>query len=436
MNSRFCLLSRATPLPQLVFLSCLATVSLARATPVPRGPGKSTAPDASPRPPSQAVRALERGDFHAALHSASPDETERQWIQARIHLARFEWDQAGAAVQNLAADSEHRAELAWLLAHGRRDPVAIAAAAADYCQQGDPTGRACADAEFYENRVVNANLALAQPASLPLIEDAPFPMLRAEMGRHIRGVVVDTGASQSVVSAKTAAELGLATTQRSFPIAVAGGEGIAQARLAVLPLVNFGPMQLWTLPVLVVDMPALDAMGIGLILSPQQAFDGHEVVFDFPSAQLRVGTADARSEIADEINMPYFAAGFDLVVRASLDQGPEAMFGLDTGMEGPYVVSSRYWDRLQGARRAEPHAVSSAVLYGAGGDARVEPVRAETIRMGTTLVQPAEDGVRSEMSRHGPFDIAGLLGNGLWRDRVVVLDTQKHRLRLGAAAIP
>ena len=387
-------------------------------------------------PQSPAMQALQSGDFLRARSARAEDREERTWIKARIHLAQFELEKAANALANLSSSSPYHSELSWLLAHARKDPVAIAASAARYCAQGDPTGRSCVDAEFYENRVVTPRLSLRSTTRISMVTDAPFPMVRAQVGKQIRGVVFDTGASQSVISLQSARNMGLAMTQGAFPIAVAGGEGLAQARLAVLPMVDFGPMQLWTVPVLVVDMPELDSAGVGLILSPQQVFDGKQVLFDFPRGEMQIGEELGVNEIKSTRAVPYFAAGFDLVIRAQLAGGPSRFFGLDTGMEGPFVVSSTYWDRLQPSGKGQTESVAGAVLYGAGAEAQVNPVYASEVRLGKSRINLAERGVRAEMKRYGTFDIAGLLGNGIWKDRQVILDTRKHQWRMSLAAIP
>ena len=386
--------------------------------------------------PSPALQALQIGDFSGAKRAPVDNPEERLWVNARIHLARFELDQAAETLAKLPKNSAYASELAWLLAHARKDPVAIASSAARHCANGDPTGRSCVDAEFYENRVVSPRLSLRATTRISMAMDAPFPLVQAQIGGKMHGVVVDSGASQSVVSLQSARNLGLAMTEGAFPIAVAGGEGIVPARLAVLPLVDFGPMQIWTVPVLVVDMPALDSAGVGLILSPQQVFDGQKIVFDFPRGELQIGDKLPEAELEDASEQPYFAAGFDLVVQARMADGPTALFGLDTGMEGPFVVSSTYWDRLPSDAAAQRKPTAGAILYGAGGEARVEPVLASKLQIGALQLTPPEPGVRTEMKRHGTFKIAGLLGNGLWRDRQVVLDTRNHLWRMGPAAIP
>jgi hypothetical protein len=385
------------------------------------GPGS-----ASPR--SQALR---RGAVEEAKHLPAHSHAERRYLDGAAALLRFDLPAAAAALEGLPKGSPFALELGWQLAHQRRDPRAIATAAAALCEAGDRTGRACVDAEFYAARVVVPTVRLEGPTEVGLSSQAPFPLALGRVLAHETGVIVDTGASQSVISKGLATRLKLATTKQSFPIGVAAGGDVAKARLAVLPELVVGGAQVGTVPVLVVDMPDLERLGIDLILAPQQALAGLTVELDLSAHKLRLSEEPVKPA-PDDVVVPYLQAGFDLVIEAQVGGGEPGLFSFDTGMEHAFALGRHYSGEVVGAS-FEP-GKGGAVLNGAGGKSTVQPLGPLPVKLGGAELRPAEGGILTSIPPGKVFQIAGLLGNGLWRDRVVVLDTQAHRILLRAPA--
>ncbi len=368
---------------------------------------------ASAPPPSSNTGSLDRREAPSAYR------------EARAALARFDRATARKLMQKLPGQGREALELEWHLAHQLRDSKRIARAAAQLCTAGDPTGRACADAELYGGNLPRSQLKLlGERAQLPLVPDVPVPVAVFSAGQHKAPFVLDTGASQTVITARLAKELNLATTEASFPVGVAAGGGRAPARLAVLPQLTGGGFSLTDLPVLVIDMPELDAAGVGGIVSPQQAFDGLSVTLDLGQRRMALAKGPAPKPIAERSTVvPYLVVGFDLAVEAAIEGGPPALFGLDTGMPSAFAVAQGYQPGLEKVGQ-------SVALHGAGGQSSAVELRGGSVRLGTLTLAARTPGILSQMPQADGLALSGLLGNGLWPDGALTLDTVQHTVAL------
>lgn len=379
---------------------------------------------------SAAAAGFSRGEFDEALRQPAADDDERHYLQARIALARGDVDAAAAAFARIPRDSDRLPELAWWIAHARRDPAAIRVAAARYCGAGDPTGRSCADSELF----ALSPLAHAVELEGPLVEVAlsrlaPVPVVAvraaaSEGGTAVGGgAVVDTGASQTVLSTRLASRLGVRTTRVRFPVGNAAARGTADAGLAMLPVLEVGGARVRNLPVLVMDLGGLEEKGIDLILSPQHAFHGLSVTFDFARQILALAPsppdADALAA-AGSIVLEYLQVGFELVVRARFGGGPAGLFVLDTGLTHPFAVARDY-ARIRTS-------VAREIVQGVTGADALERVPPAPVSLGARVLVPSVAGLLTEPKRVHGIALAGLLGNGLWQGGAITLDTKARRL--------
>lgn len=360
----------------------------------------------------------------AALATASPADS--LYRDVRTHLAHGRAAEARQVLGRLEPDHPAMAELAWRLAHETGVPASIASTARTLCVAGDPTGRACADAELYARISDPTLVELRAPTDLPLSTSAPFPLTACQADDETTACIVDTGASQTVVSRALADRLGLDRTRASFPVGSASGQ-VTQAQLAVLPQLGAGGLEVRRLPVLVMDMPELDRIGISLIVSPQQAFRGLTARIDLGRRRLVLSKGPA-PKAAGGVCVPYVLAGFDLAVQARIGDGPAAWFGLDTGMEGAYSVASSY----VGAGRAAGH------LEVAGTSARQvrRAAEAQPVRVGALELRPAGSFVVADAPIDRVLPLAGSLGNGLWANGAVTLDTVSRLVTIEPEAAP
>lgn len=375
---------------------------------------------------SPRAAALKRGEFSRAASLPARDPVEARFLDASVLLARHRIVEAESMYEKLPRGSRAEVELAWQLAHARRDPQRIAAAAKALCAMGDPTGRACVDEEFYAARVVRGAAQAHGPTTLRMAQGAPFPLVLGRIGKRQTGVIVDTGASQTVISSRLASELGLAVSRRSFPIGVVAGSGVASAHLAILPELWLGKTQLTTVPVLVLDVPGLEENGIDIILAPHRDLQGLVLELDFPAHQLTI-VERANTSSAVDITLSYLHAGFDLVVEARVGEGPTALFSFDTGMDQGFALSEEYASGLEQVRSSSPSA--GAVLYGAQQSRELRKTPPLVVHLGATTLPPQE-GLITPLVDGRVFRMSGMLGNALWKDKVVVLDTRGHQIRI------
>jgi len=380
----------------------------------------------SPAPvDSAAAAAAARGDLDAVGTLAAANAEEELYLKARLALAHRRIDEAESQLKRLPQDCSRAVELGWRTAHASRDPARLASTARRYCQLGEPTGRACAEAELYSHAVLPTSAEVPRGGlELSLAKEAPFPLMLGTAGRVTMGVIVDTGASQSVISSTLARHLRLRPTQAGFPVGVLGGAGTAQAHMAVIPELKADGLTIRNLPVLVMDLPELDTIGISAILSPQQALDGLVVSINFKDhvLALRHSTPAEAAAAPAEFDVPYLNAGFDLVVQASVGDGPRALFGFDTGMEGGFSLSNAY--------AGDPAAQGALLLRGAGDEQLLAETAPRTVYLGGAALKPQGVCLRSELRKQDVFQLAGILGNGLWKDRTVTLDTVARRIRI------
>lgn len=377
-------------------------------------------------PLSPRAAALKRGELTRASSLPARDLAEARFLDASLLLARHRIAEAESLYEKLPRGTRAEVELAWQLAHARRDPQRIAAAAKAMCAMGDPTGRACVDEEFYKARVVRGTVQRHGATTLRMAPGAPFPLVLGRVGKRQTGVIVDTGASQTVISTRLAKELGLAVSRRSFPIGVVAGSGVATAHLAILPELWLDKTQLTTVPVLVLDVPGLEENGIDIILAPHRDLQGLVLALDFPAHQLRILDEEVPSS-SDSIVLPYLQAGFDLVVEARVGEGPQALFSFDTGMDQSFALSEEYAGGLAQLRASSPSA--GAVLYGAQQSRELRKTPALSVHLGANSLPPQE-GLITPLLDGRVFRMSGMLGNALWKDKVVIIDTREHQIQI------
>ncbi|HUB06097.1 MAG TPA: retropepsin-like aspartic protease [Myxococcales bacterium] len=369
-------------------------------------------------PASPALDALARGDLDGALAARAANAAEARYVRARVHVARGEL--GAAELETATLGGTLGAQAAFYLAHARGQPREIARSAAKLCAAGDPTGRACADAELYDGATRPTEVTLAAPTEVPLATRAPFPLLLARAGGVKTGFVLDSGASDSVISTALAKQLGLHVTRAAFPVGVAAGGARSEAHLALLPELTVGSLTVRRLPVLVLDMADLDRAGVSGLLSPQ-ALPGVTLAIDLGRHVLSVSPGSATpAPSPDAVTLPYVSAGLDLAVTASAAGGPRALFGLDTGMEGGLALSATY-------ARAGDVPRPASVVEGAGGAASLESVPPVPVNLGPLTLRPRGPCVVSPMAK-ADVGLAGLLGDGLFEGGVVVLDNARRQV--------
>lgn len=232
----------------------------------------------------------------------------------------------------------------------------------------------------------------------------PSPLVRGSVNGKPTTIVVDTGAQVSVIDAALAADAKLeigAPLDGHDP----SGTTVAMRRTERPRLAIDGLGPLAERPTAVAALPPIFArLGVGAILSPQTLAESRRsVVMDLARRELRVtdlapshdSTSEARRRDLSVVDVCHFQeSGMDakaLVVKATID-GTTALFEVDTGASGTFVVAESDVGRKLGAR---PDA-SRAQAMGAAGPIDVirvgrAPAKAGSVALdGPITVMPGE----------------------------------------------
>lgn len=112
---------------------------------------------------------------------------------------------------------------------------------------------------------------------------------------------------------------------------------------------------------------------------------------------------------------------------------------MDTGLDRAVAVSDAY--ASTNAEAAGPKvelpsslAVPSALVEvkGAGARALAKVGAALRVKIGNLTMTPEEPSIVSRMPARRPFQIAGFLGNALWKRGKLVVDTRARRLSISS----
>ncbi len=219
--------------------------------------------------------------------------------------------------------------------------------------------------------------------------------------------LVDTGASPTVLDPQLARKLHLQRVPAS--LAVLGGS--VQAERAVLPSLNFGPMQSDNVPVLIEDLSFLQKVlpvrvdgVIGLDVLGQSAF-----IIDYAARQIHFGPLPA---LPDPI--PMHMAGGLAILDAEVNDLPAHLL-LDTGASS-LLLFARSMPSTASDLRIRAVQRSSATI----GESERKPLKLRSLRLGTEEFGKEPAFVIPDGSHGGhPFD--GLISPaGLGMRRVAI----------------
>lgn len=275
-----------------------------------------------------------------------------------------------------------------------------------------PTALPAADPKLSQQSTANS-------APLPFrIFDGYVIVVQSAIGDagKIYNLMIDTGATPSVIDVHVAAKLGL--TGRKVAMALPNGS--ADAQLAELPAFSLGPIRRTNLPVLVRDLAYIQPylgtridgiVGMDVLAAMNFTIDYQHRVLLFGAAALSDG------EAADFASGPPF-----VTVMVNIDGEPMKML-VDTGHGGTMLFKTQTKGRLRDARFQ-----GAAGGVNMAGRLNVEQLILRELRLGkvdfheypaTLLNDKAEWG--------GAFD--GLLGPSGLHLKNVTFDFEHGKLR-------
>ncbi len=269
--------------------------------------------------------------------------------------------------------------------------------------------------------------------TVPFTGTDPLPTLTVIVGGKPVTFVIDTGAPDLVIDTDFAKELGLAT-QAGGQGTFAGGQHAMSAH-ATLPEITLGGMTVRNIPVAVLPtrnfqlrpgtqidgivgtgflrhfLATIDYRGGALILKPRSG-----------SAAFEAAAAQHKATI-----VPMWLTGDHfLFARAHINDGPEGLFNIDTGLAGGGLQGTKATLDAAHVVTDYPHAQMSV---GGGGMVKVVPFKANAT-LGTLTVKDVAGAYTPDGDQFGifPFKVAGTLSHDFFRNYALTFDFVAMRL--------
>jgi len=233
--------------------------------------------------------------------------------------------------------------------------------------------------------VVAPGCALVQLGQLPLEMIADVPVVTAEINGQPVRMVIDTGATFTVVAPRTATRLGLQPTGR--PIAMEGAGGRVTAIPVILPLVRIGGAQLQGVPAVVgraLDIASDGVFGVTLL----SAF---EIDLDVPGRVMTLYAPRRCPTLTPPWTGPFTelpaerSAQGQLIVPIAVN-GVELRAVLDTGNSLTFVTRQAALRAGLGDLIVGAAPVARAQTFTAGGT-QVRLVQFDRLDVGDTAVR-------------------------------------------------
>jgi len=315
---------------------------------------------------------------------------------------------AGAA--ELALVQPTRNALAW----------AEAACAFDGPQWPDDVVELCSWAPLLRDTDGLVRAASDQDLMLPFSYAGAQPVVLVSInGSEPVPLLVDTGASTSLLTEQAATDLGLQRREdTAMQVSATGGlidswRGLVQFEL--------GGALVHDVPVIVADLPIT---GIAGILSPQTLWPDRVVELDFSQHQLRVSAGDAGLE---GVLLPWRQHGMRPYLELVTEDRPMRPVVIDSGAAKTHLDQA--WEQLGAPlERGE-----TTRTEGAGG-ARAEVVATTGVLEASagdlSLPLPAPNLYTPHHNSTPGVWNYGLLGAEAWMGRVISLDRAGRRLAL------
>jgi hypothetical protein len=261
----------------------------------------------------------------------------------------------------------------------------------------------------------------------------PLPVIHVTIGGKERNFLLDTGAPNITVTQKMADELGLVTTEAGEGV-FAGGRR-APVLLTMVPELEIAGLRIRNVPAAVLPaagglrLPNVEIdgiMGTGVFVHFLSTIDycGGRLVLA-PRSESAAFEARAAANGANVVPMWLVATHF-IFARGRINQSPEAMFHIDTGLAGGGLSARRAALDAAGIVIDESKAMTG---MGGGGPVRIVPFTAD-VTLGT-LTRPGVRGIHSldgDPSSIFPFETGGLISHGFFRQSRLTFDFDAMKL--------
>ena len=396
----------------------------------------STPASASPQDELDAGwAALQAGDLRTAQASFGVAARTRRYREdavagaLAVALARADDVAMSALLEGLDPErasellvlSAGAAELALLEPSGRALAWAQAACGIEQPQWPDDVQELCSWAPLLQAAARHSRASSEQGLVLPFSYAGSQPVVMVSVaGGEPVPLLVDTGASTSLLTEQAALALGLERREdTALQVAATGGLIPSWRELVRLDL---GGATVEDVPIIVADLPIT---GLAGILSPQAAWPDRVVEMDFSRHELRVAAAGVRD--VHGVALPYRQHGGRPYLELATADRPMRPVVIDTGAAKTHLDQA--WEQL-GAPLERGEAIKTE---GAGGArAEVFPTTGE-LEVTAGELSLSLPGPNLYTPHHGEAPGVrnyGLLGAEAWMGRVITLDRAGRSLAL------
>lgn len=264
--------------------------------------------------------------------------------------------------------------------------------------------------------------------TLPLVTYAPLPSRAAGVLLHARinggpllRLLLDSGAADIVLDAKTAHRSGLSTSSGVIMVC-AGGAPTKTMKAGLARTVEIGPLAFRNYPVDV----APDKLGEGLDgVVPISIFGGFLVRLDLPRKVMELTSYPERTPASTEAFARALPAGNLLFVPATIDRAGNGYLLIDTGSS--YTAISR-----SVARSLRSAFIAFASIRGGDGLVNGEFINSVRFRIAGRELEAGQVVALdlTALSRYSDVEVAGLLGYPDLRSKVLTIDYRDSLVKI------
>ncbi|MBV8117605.1 MAG: clan AA aspartic protease [Candidatus Eremiobacteraeota bacterium] len=270
--------------------------------------------------------------------------------------------------------------------------------------------------------------------SIPFLQTDPLPVVAGQIdGKPVR-LIVDTGAPTLALDGRFAEKLGLEIRNGGSGI-FAGGKRAAVSESTVGRF-TLGDASLRALPVVVMNLPASIALqnidgilGTGVLYPFISTLDyaGGKLVLQPAAASAAVeSAAAARGAHAEQM---WLVGSHFIFARAHVNNGPEALFNIDTGGGGLGIQATKSTLSAAGIT-VDPSRAQA--FQGGAGPATAIPFSADATLDGYTARNiPGLYFPNGDQFGIFPFAVGGVLSHEFFRQTRVTFDFTAMRIIVG-----
>jgi hypothetical protein len=255
-------------------------------------------------------------------------------------------------------------------------------------------------------------------------------LFKAEIDGKTVSALLDTGASNSVISRTYAARARLKVTPRGKVVAVGGDVPLGWANTT---LVSFGGLARSGGGINVVDLPAR-LTGIGGIdmLAGRDLLQAFALEIDFAGRRFRLLRSGRLPFTGTQAPLSIGRAPLAYVTRITIGRQRLEPLIIDTGDGTTLTLSGKAWRSLP---LAPAPARTTALAYGVGGAVEFEIATIPELAIGDQVIRDVETGIEATGGFSDSSQSAGRIGMGLLQRFRILLDPSAGHMVLADSKV-